>query len=154
MKGDKKGISDVIVTVLMILLVVAAIAIIWAVLANFLNTGVGGVDIQTKCMNTVLKVLSASNTTAGLNITVEYFSGNDELSDVFVFIGGTKINDFINESGVNPKVMVKTGERINYLLPLTSFSKDYGGREIEVAPGFDGQVCNTKSASVIITKGA
>lgn len=47
---NNKGISDIIVTVIMVGLVLAAIAVVWFVINNLIGQGVKGIDLGGKCL--------------------------------------------------------------------------------------------------------
>ncbi|MEM4625191.1 MAG: archaellin/type IV pilin N-terminal domain-containing protein, partial [Candidatus Pacearchaeota archaeon] len=58
-RGDKRGISDVITTVLMILLVIAAIGVIYVVIRGFVNRGMSTTSLTFDCMNVELTPITA-----------------------------------------------------------------------------------------------
>ena len=72
--GKKRGLSDVVTTVLIILLVLAAVAIIWGYLRGSLVSSGQQVTGQTACLNLDLKTI-ACNLSAGAapySATVKY----------------------------------------------------------------------------------
>ncbi len=96
---SKKGVSDVITTVLMILIVLAAIGIVWAVVSSFLNNsteqidlgaGFSQIDIVDNSVKYLpsdvleLKVKRDSNpgNISGLRIIVESVEGNTQSYDI------------------------------------------------------------------------
>ncbi|MFA5993269.1 MAG: hypothetical protein WC796_06190 [Candidatus Pacearchaeota archaeon] len=144
---QKKGISDVIVTVLMILLVVAAIAIIWAVLANFLNRGTQDVETTADCMNTNLKVVSAVSahgaTVSNITGTIEHFSGNANINDIAFFVNGARVTTGLT------KTIPSTGETMPFMIAYTGDVNTAGGT-LEIAAVIGSNVCNIKSARFTI----
>src|SRR3989344_7248288 len=53
---NKKGISDVVTTVLLILLVMGAIAGVWFVVNNFINTNTSEIGSSTVCFTNQLSI--------------------------------------------------------------------------------------------------
>lgn len=92
----RRGLSDVVTTVLIILLVLAAVAIIWGYLRGALEQS--GSQITGACLTLDLKPLSCNVSANGLSATVRYGrnSGEATLSNVtLVFAdstGATKSN--------------------------------------------------------------
>ena len=150
----KKGVSDVIVTVLMILLVVAAIAIIWAVLANFLNRGTKDVESTADCMNTNLQL---SEVYGFINLTrysgnlvngkVERFAGSSQITNLAFYIDGARITD--GEVG-QPLIVPGPGETTGFQLRLPGNTTTQAGKTIEVAAVFGSTICNVKSPKFTI----
>lgn len=57
--NKKRGVSDVVTTVLMILLVIAAIGILWVVIQKFVTSGVASVPTQADCLTLQLTLSNA-----------------------------------------------------------------------------------------------
>ena len=77
---NKKGLSDVVATVLIILLALAAVVIVWSFVSPSLkNTGTQ-IDVQSKCLATELKPTSCNVTNPGGNaiINVQLTRGGEE----------------------------------------------------------------------------
>lgn len=143
-KKSKKGISDVVVSVLMILLVIAAIGILWTVLSQFLNRGVNTISSSTLCTSTSLQITPSIN---GLNqslIKVERVSGSDNLTAIYFYVAGTlyKSTD-TRVTMVSPSGVIKypaMGETYTYLVdPSTDAAI---GQKVEVAAVF-GDITST-----------
>ncbi len=64
MINNKKGLSTVIVTVLLIGLTIVAVGIVWAVVSNTLNRGNQGTELSVKCLG--VQVTAASGKCSGL----------------------------------------------------------------------------------------
>ncbi|MEK6855056.1 MAG: hypothetical protein AABX73_02430 [Nanoarchaeota archaeon] len=58
---NKKGLSDIVATVLIILLAVAAVAIVWSFLRPTFGDALGKVDLQTLCFQTEVKAVSCAS---------------------------------------------------------------------------------------------
>ena len=92
MTKNKRGMSAIVTTLIIILLVIVAIGIIWVVVKNVLTKGSGQIDLGAKCLNTeVIATKVLCNETGTCNVTYTRKSGDDE-------IGGIKIL-FTNDLG-------------------------------------------------------
>ena len=60
---NRKGLSDVVATVLIILLALAAIAIVWAFVNPSISNTATVTELQSRCFTTELKVNSCDDTT-------------------------------------------------------------------------------------------
>ena len=95
---NKRGLSDVISTVLIVLLALAAIAIVWGFIQPALKSGGTALDYRQKCLDAEVKPTfcnSSSNTT-----TVQYLKGdvNQIVSSVVHSSGAV---DNLNKSAGN-----------------------------------------------------
>ncbi|HPD81743.1 MAG TPA: hypothetical protein PK357_01445 [Candidatus Pacearchaeota archaeon] len=102
---NKKGLSTIVATLIIILLVLVAVGIIWVVVRNVIMTNTGQVDIGTKCIlsQVVAKQVTAvtygdpavpTNTT--YRVTLERTAGDDQIGGVsLVFTDATEQNTFI-----------------------------------------------------------
>ena len=84
--GMKRGLSDVVTTVLIILLVLAAVAIIWGYLRGSLVQSGQQITGQTACLNLDLKAISCNVSANSASATVKYGrnSGDANLTKVTV----------------------------------------------------------------------
>ena len=99
MKSDKKGLSDIIVTVLMILLAISAVVIIWFVLQPFIKNNLQtATEFDIDC--SVIKSITIDSALAynnsgpiAVNVTVSRTAeGENEdlffsMSCIFIFLG-------------------------------------------------------------------
>jgi len=60
---NKKGVSDVIVTVIMIVIALVAIGIVYAVVQGIVKGQSSIADLSTKCLNVGVEITSATKTT-------------------------------------------------------------------------------------------
>ena len=49
---NKKGLSTIVITVILVALVLVAIAIVWAVVKNLIGEGAENIEISSKCLHT------------------------------------------------------------------------------------------------------
>ena len=91
---NKRGLSAIVATLIIILLVLVAVGIIWVVVRNLLQEGAEQVDISTKCMAVDVRAVSVA-TVAGeagnYSVTLRRTAGGETM-------GGIKISLF-NETG-------------------------------------------------------
>ncbi len=81
---NKKGLSDVVTTVIIVGLSLVAIAIVWAVISNLISQNSSNINNQADCLNSNLEIVGASSDDSRVNVTVKRISGDAE-------IGGVKV---------------------------------------------------------------
>ncbi len=72
----KKGLSDVVATVLIILLALAAVVIVWSFVSPSLRNSGTQIDVQSKCLATELKPTSCTLTADDATANVELSRGD------------------------------------------------------------------------------
>ena len=89
---NNKGLSTVVTTLIIILLVLVAIGIVWVVIINVIEEGTADIETSTKCLSVDLKANAvACNVSETWNCTVSLYkkSGDDIISGVkLVFDNG------------------------------------------------------------------
>jgi hypothetical protein len=119
-KSDKKGLSTIIVTVILIGLSLAAIVIVWVVVSNLLNTGAADINIRSKCLEVNIAATYANCTTGG-NCTVlleRTGTGSEDIGGVkFVFKNVTDSSPVVDVSGNVPQL---SGRRVTVANPLNA----------------------------------
>ena len=109
-KSQKRGVSGVITAVLLILLVIAAIGILWVVVQNFVQEGSSGVTGAADCLTTSFEVVSASaESTIGddATITIRKTAGSVALTEIRISDGdktlkGTTANPAVGVTSTTP----------------------------------------------------
>jgi len=116
---SKKGLSTVVTTLIIVLLVLVAIGIIWAVIRGIIEGGTGQIDVRSKCIEVDVRATAAScidtgtpPTSADCTITLRRGTGGDD-------IGGVKLV-FKNAAGTSTSVIDVSGN----ITPLVSVTKD------------------------------
>ncbi|MEM3113208.1 MAG: archaellin/type IV pilin N-terminal domain-containing protein [Candidatus Pacearchaeota archaeon] len=151
MKVDnKRGLSDIVTTVLLVLLAIAAIGIIWVVIQNFINTGTKGIGTTADCFQNTFEVVSALNvstsTSSSVNVTVKRISGQssiDKLLFYYTSLGETtKKIETTNISSV--------GETRVVTVPIASSGGALKqGDSVQVAAVIGGTACNPSEKKLI-----
>lgn len=107
LSDDRRGLSAIIVTLIMILLVIVAAGIIWVVIRNVVGSGTEQINVGTACLNTNVEATKVTNSSPYLTSPVTYqvtltrSAGGGE-------IGGVKIV-FTNETGTESYVHTEAG---------------------------------------------
>lgn len=84
MLRDKRGLSTVVTTLIIILLVLVAIGIIWVVIRGVIDTGAGSIDYSVKCLDTVVQptAVTYSVGSGNVNLTFERDPKGDDMGGV------------------------------------------------------------------------
>jgi len=64
---SKKGLSTIVVTLIIILLSLVAVGVVWVVVRNLITSGSQGVEINAKCLNINLEVSKVNCSSAGVS---------------------------------------------------------------------------------------
>lgn len=87
MSNDKKGLSEVVTTLIIILLVLVAIGIVWVVVNNVLQSGTQQTEISAKCLQVDIKATAAQCTAGGVcNVTYRRSAGGDDIDGIVVVL--------------------------------------------------------------------
>ena len=95
---NRKGLSAVVTTLIIILLVLVAVGIIWVVVRNLVESGAEQIDVSTKCIAVDVRAVSVvpvSGEDGNYTVSLNRQAGGED-------IGGVKINVFndTDSSGV------------------------------------------------------
>ena len=139
---NKKGLSMVITTLIIILLVLVAIGIIWVVVKNVIDKGVEQIDYNTKCFDVDISASAVVNTSeTNYSVTLTRTGTGDEIAGVkLVFFNATDdTSSVIDVSGnITPLATVTKnveGEIINAnKVEVTAYFKDTSGNEKYCSP--------------------
>lgn len=113
---NKRGLSAVVTTLIIILLVMVAIGIIWVVVRNFVSGGVAGLEIGTKCLEIDITATALANTSAtNYNVTFTRTASGEE-------IGGMKVI-FFNATDETSGLLDLSGN----IAPLTTVTRSVDG---------------------------
>jgi len=82
---NKRGLSDIVATLIIILLVIVAAGIIWVVVRNVVQSGAEQVEFGQKCFQVNLQYVGVvDNGDDTYNVTLRRLSGGDEIAGVKV----------------------------------------------------------------------
>ena len=91
---NKKGLSAIITTLLIVLLVLVAVGIVWAVVRNIITTGAEGVELGAACLYIDIQATTVDCTTpSACDITLERSgTADDEIAGVkMIFRDSTNV---------------------------------------------------------------
>lgn len=83
---NKKGLSAIVATLIIILLTLVAVGIIWAVIRNLVEGGAEQVDLSSKCLNVELSGVNVNETAVAGTYDVTLRRGSDSQDDIGVKI--------------------------------------------------------------------
>lgn len=85
--NSKKGVSDIVVTILLVLLALAAVAMVWAFISGYIGNAKGKIAQSQACMDLSLVPVSCQ-LTGGAFATVTYKMGSSavNLTDIKILV--------------------------------------------------------------------
>ncbi len=90
MINNKKGLSAIIVTLIMILLVIVASGIIWVVIQNIVEESTEQIDLSTDCLSVEVNAITVTNTSVqpsdDYSVVLERSAGGKEIDGVKVVL--------------------------------------------------------------------
>lgn len=95
----KRGLSTIVASLLVVLLVVVVMGVIWFAAKNFVTTGTETFDIGTKCLQVNLELVSVIETSPGAyDVTLKRIPpGDGDIGGVkFVLSNGTDYSDVLD----------------------------------------------------------
>lgn len=132
---NKKAVSGVIVTVLLVLLVFAAVAIVWAVIQPFISGGLQDVEGQAACLKLDMEIESATYSAdlqEKTTVKITRTAGNANVTEMRIFAEGTQ------KFPTNSKIPNVPGASVSYVI-----WEDLSNQAITATPVLvDGTVCN------------
>jgi len=133
---NKKGLSTIVATLIIILLVLVAVGIIWVVVRNVIQQGAEQVEISTKCMAVDLRAVSVNETTAGnYAVTLRRVAGGEAIAGVKIALFNETANSgvldgFLALSELETKTETFTAGVTNAdRLEYTVYFEDASGNE-------------------------
>src|SRR4030067_3676483 len=89
-RRNRRGLSTIIVTLILIVVSLVAVAIFWVVVRNVLQTGTEGIGIGRYTLSANIKNVNLDNSTNNVSLTVERNPGQGEINGIeFIFSDGT-----------------------------------------------------------------
>ncbi len=101
MENKRRGLSTIIVTLILVLLSLVLIGIVWTVVNNVVTSSSQQAASSAKCLNSQVKINAASCTRDGsdCNVTVQRVSGSDILGGIrLIFYDATGTSTAVNDS--------------------------------------------------------
>lgn len=108
MIGDKRGLSTIVVTLIIILLSLVAVGIVWVVVKNIVVGGGAGVEVGSKCLNVDVAATKVNCSNGAVNKMCDVtFARTGTGSDA---IGGVKLVFKNSTSGVSSSLVTVPGD--------------------------------------------
>ena len=143
---NKKGLAAIVTTLLIVLLVLVAVGIVWAVVRNLVTGGAEGIELGAKCLQVDVTAVSAdcSIPTACSAVVERTGSNSDEIAGVKVVIKdsstaeGTAVTDSAGNietlgtktiSGIDASALANPD-----LVEVTVYFEDASGNEQFCSP--------------------
>lgn len=100
---NKRGLSAIVATLIIILLVLVAVGIIWVVVRNLIQEGAEQVDISTKCMAVDVRAVSVApiaGEAGNYSVTLRRTAGGEAIAGVKIVLFNETVNSGILEFGI------------------------------------------------------
>jgi flagellin-like protein len=133
----KKGLSEVVTTLIIVLLVLVAIGIVWVVVNNLLQGGSEVVEINNKCMKLDIRVSAAKCTDGDCIVTYKrHDTEGDAIAVIKIILSnGATSQDAVNVSGDITALALNTETIAEILTPdpnkveIVAYFVDSAGNE-------------------------
>lgn len=98
MRGYKQGISTVIVTLIMIVIVLGAVTVIWVVVRDIIGEGAEQVSLGSKCLAVDIRATKLECTDDVCGVTVERSPGGDAIGGIkLIFTNSTGDSNYVHD---------------------------------------------------------
>jgi len=86
---NKKAMSEIVTTVIMVVLALVAVAVIWQIINNLISDKGAQISVTQKCLDVKLNVESASCDAVECTIAVKRAAGGDDIAGLKVVLKNT-----------------------------------------------------------------
>ena len=115
MINNKKGLSQVVTIVIMVVLVLIAAAIVWGVVNTLIGQSAGQVDIGSKCLSIDVSITNATCTTAGVcSITLKRTATGEAIGGVKIIVSNSTSSNSTDISGNIAPVVTVTKTALDF----------------------------------------
>lgn len=131
MSNKKRGISTIVVTLILVLLSIVAVGIVWVVINNILESSSGQINTGSACLEISVKATKVANTTAAgdiYDVTLKRTASGGNIGGVKLVLFNSTDNSGVVEFGDTLAVLESKTAEVNFLGPITDADK------IEVTP--------------------
>lgn len=146
--NDKHGLSEIVITLIMIVLVLVAISIVWFIVRGILDKGTGQVNLGADCLEVQVSATKVVNSIPGgtYAVTLTRSAGGNSIGGVkIIFTDASGSSNYIHDASGNiAPLETKTISSIVTSPAMTNANK------VEVAPYFSDdsgneQLCSTST---------
>ncbi len=134
--SNKKGLSTVVTTLIIVLLVLVAVGIIWYVISEVLDTGAGNIEYNAKCLEVDMNFVTVEQDGNTFNIAVQRSAGGDDIDGAkLIWYYTDQTNEILppHEGNVGPLdqfavlgVAIPSGKTVTKMEVLAYFIKENG----------------------------
>ena len=82
---NKRGLSDVVTTVIIIALSLVAVGIVWVVVNNLISDNTSSISSSADCLETNFEIVSTSTSGTTLSVVAKRIGGNSEIGGFRVY---------------------------------------------------------------------
>lgn len=141
---SKKGLSTIVVTLIIIVLSLVAVGVVWVVVRNLITTGSEGIDISNKCLHIDLEASKVNCSSVGASRICDVkLSRSGTGTDA---LGGVKLIFKNSTAGTSSGLIDLSGD-VQPLVGLTKTGMNTtlsGVNEVDVTPYFLDEANNPK----------
>ena len=107
--SNKKGVLNVVLTILIIVLILASVVIVWWIIKNFFYGSIKEINFQSEnlLLNLKLQKVQIDSDTRNILVTVQRGAGRGDLTGI-AFIISDGSNSIVVEKTINMSVLEKT----------------------------------------------
>ena len=139
MISNKKGLSMIVSTLIIILLVLVAVGVIWVVVNNLIQEGSDTIEISSKCLEVDIQATGVTCGAADCDVTLSRAAGGDTIAGVkLAFTNASGTSNFVVDiaGDISPlAITTSTATAVNATLPfptnveVTAYFQDTSGNE-------------------------
>jgi hypothetical protein len=147
---NKRGLSAIVVTLIIVLVSIVAVGIIWVAISNLVNTNTQDIGFAQKCLNLQIKVSSIDCTDpTACNVSFERTgTSQEEIAGIKIMFKDSKTGETSSlKEGAVGNIETLVGKTINEINSELS-----NPDTIEVTPYFEDEAGNDKLCSTSILK--
>jgi hypothetical protein len=98
MKNNKKGLSTIVATLLIILLTLVAVGIIWVVVRQLVTNTTDDVSLRAKCLDAEVQAIKVTNSTTNYFVTLNRKAGKAVIGGVtLVFTNKSETSNVVTD---------------------------------------------------------
>ena len=83
---DKRGLSEVVTTLLFVLLALGAVVLVWYLVSGLIKGGTSSVNLEKACLDLEMEIVSCDFVNTANTANVVYKRGNNELPEGFSLV--------------------------------------------------------------------
>lgn len=135
---NKSGLSAVVTTLIIILLVLVAVGIIWVVIRNVISSGAGQIELSQKCFAvdfSSVSLLPVSGQAGNYSVTLTRSSGGEPITGIKISLFNSTANSGVLEFGVGMNPLDTKTKTIDFGITnankfdITPYFTDQSGNE-------------------------